>query len=606
MRLLLLLFFFILLSQFGLSQVNITSPIHLQRITKRINYFEDTDSKHKAKDFVNCKLPILKNVSYVNGSVYFKKSNVKYWGKFEIINSTDKDIVEVIFFNRNFLDSVYCFIEDNNVIRNLGSSGDRIATSEHQMINRLNSFFFHIDAKDTLTVFFSFQENRSIVTDVYVTDLNSFVSKNEIDNLFIGGYMGTLVFMALASLIAFFFIRKRYFLYYSVVLIAGMLSSTTSSGTWDFIFMGNLPDHSVWIHSLFIVLWILSFMLFVGEFLVIKEYSEKLYKKYSFFVKFFFLFFIIFFPVSVLWDYSFFTSLLYLSLIFIQLSLSIFIIKMIKYNRLNSIIIACAFFPTFVSLAVYFLVRNGIVHNDFLLNFSNQIGSLFMLITISFAIGIQMKKEFEQKIELLHKLAIQEKEFQNNLSFQREKQQYNIASLLHDSFGVRLKQIRGLIESNKLHLAQNEIGVLGTEIRDLSHSLSPTILDHISLGEAIYDLAVKMSNDDFKIIVTDSFIEVELSKNKKTLLYNIIQEIINNTIKHAEASFLNIQLEVFESYYYITTEDNGKGFNNEKSKTIGLGIQSIQNRITNMNGVCEYSSKVSEGFVWIIKVPIID
>ena len=606
MRSLVLLFIFILLSTNFYSQVTINQQKHHYRITEEVDYYANDHNNLNPNDILQDEVSKIKDLNFVNGSIKFKTPNIEYWGKIEVINNGNEDLVEIIYFNRNFLDSAYCYISRGDSLVMLGNSGDRIFLDEQQLSIRQNAFYFSIAAHDTVQLIFSMLENRSLVTDVYLTDLNSFVTKGDKEHLFIGSYFGVLIFLGIISILAFFFTRKRYFLYYSITVFAGLLSNSTSNGTWNSLFMGSFPDQAIWVHSFFVMLWILSFILFVGAFLRIEEHSKKLHKTITLLFKVFFILSTFLIVISTFFDFNILTLIMYFCILFVNVVLAFVIVKMIKYDRFNAKVLAWAFIPTFIFNIIYFLARSGKIQNDFLLNFSNQIGSLFMMITICVAIGLQIKKEFEQKIDLFKKLAIQENEFQKNLSFQREKQQHKIANLLHDSFGVKLKHIRSLIESNQLNFAQNEIGFLGTEIRDLSHSLSPTILDHLSLGEAIEDLSVKMSTSELRITVEGDLKHIVLSKSKKTNLYNIIQELINNTIKHAQANKLNIQLEVFEADYYITIEDDGVGFEIDEKYNSGLGIQSIKNRISQMHGVYEVSSSKTKGTMWVLKVPVQD
>ncbi|MBW7845489.1 MAG: ATP-binding protein, partial [Bacteroidia bacterium] len=66
-----------------------------------------------------------------------------------------------------------------------------------------------------------------------------------------------------------------------------------------------------------------------------------------------------------------------------------------------------------------------------------------------------------------------------------------------------------------------------------------------------------------------------LSANTQTNIYRIIQECVNNSIKHAEATTINIQLIQHENYWLLMIEDNGKGFSQEKIKS-GIGLASIK------------------------------
>jgi signal transduction histidine kinase len=232
------------------------------------------------------------------------------------------------------------------------------------------------------------------------------------------------------------------------------------------------------------------------------------------------------------------------------------------------------------------------------------IASFSEMLIVSVGIANKIRLENKERLNLSLQLVKQERELFTKIEESNAAQQAEIAHTLHDSFGARLKQIRSLIELDKPSNAQQKLILLGNEIRDLSHTMSPTILDHLTLQEAISDFIESLNQTKSKLSIYDlSSSDLMLPKKLKTVLYNIALEIINNCLKHAFAKQITIQLGATDNNYIITVEDDGIGFNTKKTKN-GIGIQSIRTRIINLGGEFTIESEINKGSLYLIEVPV--
>ena len=92
--------------------------------------------------------------------------------------------------------------------------------------------------------------------------------------------------------------------------------------------------------------------------------------------------------------------------------------------------------------------------------------------------------------------------------------------------------------------------------------------------------------------------DCHFDNDTKAILFRVLQELINNTIKHAEASKINIKFEKDNNQIKIQYHDNGKGFDFEKivnSDKAGLGLKNILNRINTLGGTIDFSSEEGKG-----------
>jgi signal transduction histidine kinase len=87
-------------------------------------------------------------------------------------------------------------------------------------------------------------------------------------------------------------------------------------------------------------------------------------------------------------------------------------------------------------------------------------------------------------------------------------------------------------------------------------------------------------------------------------VYHIIQELITNTIKHAQASQIELQLNLIESIFSIIFEDNGRGFAIETNKE-GIGLTNIKNRIHQLNGTLHIDATHNRGSIFNLEIPIL-
>lgn len=198
----------------------------------------------------------------------------------------------------------------------------------------------------------------------------------------------------------------------------------------------------------------------------------------------------------------------------------------------------------------------------------------------------------------------------------QELERKKISTFLHDN-------ISSLLSSAGLHLnvftAQQKqqpeeisktkqiLEEAHKQIRNLSHELMPSLLVRFGLLFALEDLCEKTSNSRIKIVLSTSIkIRKRYNEDFEMKLYFIITELINNIIKHSNASNAVINIEEANSYLIIYVKDDGNGFNSNRLELIeGFGINQIKSRINKMKGEFSIKSAPNKGTSINIKVPII-
>jgi len=198
----------------------------------------------------------------------------------------------------------------------------------------------------------------------------------------------------------------------------------------------------------------------------------------------------------------------------------------------------------------------------------------------------------------------------------KETERKQIAETLHDSVSALLssanlhlqatrKQFNGRtpIEIDK---TQKIIEEACFKVRDLSHNLVSSVLLKFGLTFAINDIADKYSNSELTIDTEINNIGRYL-QSFEIKVYNIIQEFINNILKHSEADNALIELKEENHIIFITISDDGIGFDKTKINTIaGLGINQIEARIQMMRGKFHIQSSENNGTKISVELPIVE
>lgn len=243
----------------------------------------------------------------------------------------------------------------------------------------------------------------------------------------------------------------------------------------------------------------------------------------------------------------------------------------------------------------------------------------FLLLILLLYVLKQRNHHLKQK-ENLHQLAI-EKERQSSkiatltaLLDGQEQERARLARDLHDGLGgllsgtkIQLTHLNDKInEPIKKDLTKSILHLDSAvdELRRVAHNLMPDLLLKYGLEEALKEYAHRMSHAQLDVDVQFLSYTQSLNSERELLVYRIIQELVNNAIKHAQASQIIIQFVEDDFHYTITVEDDGKGFDVEKttlSQTAGL--HNIQTRIEFLKGNLNIHSDENLGSSFEIQFP---
>ena len=258
--------------------------------------------------------------------------------------------------------------------------------------------------------------------------------------------------------------------------------------------------------------------------------------------------------------------------------------------------------------------NNTVIHEKNVLNAVLMAG-IFILLTIALLVyrNIVNRQRILQQSEALKKQKISELEKQQQLTAAQsvlkgeETERSRMARDLHDGVGGLLAGVKYAMSNMKGNMFLTEENAQAfnnvivqldqsiSELRRVSHNMMPEALIKYGLKETLENYCGSLNQaGDLKIDLQTYNLQQRMDQNTEIVIYRIIQELINNIVKHADAKNVLIQLVREGNHFNLTVEDDGKGFDiNEVS--LGAGLANIKARAAYLNGNADIISRKGEG-----------
>ena len=245
------------------------------------------------------------------------------------------------------------------------------------------------------------------------------------------------------------------------------------------------------------------------------------------------------------------------------------------------------------------------------------IAAVSLLLILS-GITLLRKRQIQNKLMLQKEVMKQQELATTAIIAAEENERRRIAADLHDGVG----QIMSAAKMN-LSAFENELPFRDEkqkisfekiidlvdesckEIRSVSHQMMPNALLKSGLASAIKEFIDKLDNRILKVNLHTEGLNDRLESNVETILYRIIQECVNNVIKHSGANTLDISLIKDDDGLSATIEDNGKGFDiRSKDHIEGIGLKNIYSRVSFLKGTVDFDSSPGNGTLVAIHIPL--
>jgi two-component system NarL family sensor kinase len=244
--------------------------------------------------------------------------------------------------------------------------------------------------------------------------------------------------------------------------------------------------------------------------------------------------------------------------------------------------------------------------------------SAFIIVAGAFSIYlIYSRRKIREEARLQTEINKQQEETTKAVLSAEENERGRIALELHDGVGqllsTALMNMNGLANQlqyqspSEKEKAQNTLELINDsydEIRSISHQMMPNALIKTGLTSAVRDFVNKIDKDKIKVSLSIVGLNERLDQQVESVLYRVIQETVNNVIKHAQATKLDIQFLKDDDGIAITIEDNGKGFNKDLlNKEAGIGLKNMMSRIAFLKGTIDFDSTIGKGTLVAIHLP---
>jgi len=223
---------------------------------------------------------------------------------------------------------------------------------------------------------------------------------------------------------------------------------------------------------------------------------------------------------------------------------------------------------------------------------------------------------YRKRIQKLNKEKTQQEEFTKKLIESQENERKRVAAELHDSLGQDLLIIKNKAlvsikknEPDKLLEQMNEISELTSatlnDVREISYNLRPYELDRLGLTKTIESMIERAnSSTNINFIGNIDDIDKIFTPAAEINIYRIVQESLNNVIKHSEAQEVIVSVLKKGSEIVVNISDDGKGFDIRNMKRKGFGLKGIEERVRLLNGEFKIESQLGKKTDLKINIPI--
>jgi two-component system, NarL family, sensor kinase len=226
------------------------------------------------------------------------------------------------------------------------------------------------------------------------------------------------------------------------------------------------------------------------------------------------------------------------------------------------------------------------------------------------------RRKLQQEAQLQKEVTHQQELATQAVLEAEERERKRISTDLHDGVGQSIMALKMNLEgiSQQLEFKSEKAKDIfekamlladdsAKEVRTISHQMMPNALLKSGLGSAIREFISKVQVGNLRINLEINNLNDPLNNNIEKVLYRVIQESVNNVIKHANASELKISLSKTTQNIECHIKDNGQGFKAQNTDFEGIGLKNIKDRVNFLKGSVTIDSKLNEGTSLTILIP---
>jgi signal transduction histidine kinase len=438
-----------------------------------------------------------------------------------------------------------------------------------------------------------------------------------------GIYIGVLLFVIMISLLLYFLLRKTYSILYYAVLVALYIASSAAVMEGYAIYFFPGMEMMYW-YRIVPVLDMPVLLIFCVSFLELRRYKRSLFTFTIVAISLLVVYIILLLPERS-WV-PLIPNLIInqvLALLVFLLAMCIGLVTGKQGNRLGYYF-AGSYFIWFALLTLEIVyIQTGLpkhISNISYVSIAIFIEAILLAFLVARRIQQERQSHLRKQFEMQKRIGTMEQEFQHELLHaQLEVQEQileDISQDIHDNIGLslvmvnmNLHMVNSPLSDNdvyKIQKSQELVSKVLLELRQLAQSLNTGFISDMGLLKAVSQQVQMVRKSGVLNCVLDvQGHEEQYPAQHELLIFRVIQELITNTIKHANASSLRIVISYSSKRLFISVKDDGKGFDTEslnERTSSGLGLRNMKNRIELINGNFNIHSKPGEGTVTTIEV----
>ena len=295
----------------------------------------------------------------------------------------------------------------------------------------------------------------------------------------------------------------------------------------------------------------------------------------------------------------------------IQTLATVYALRLVRATKYNSvwILFIVGFSLLSVERLIQFLVANGQYVPRWWFAY------LGIVVSVCLSIGVMYAHKLFKYIDRLNRQrSLLNKRILTAVLRTEEKARSRFSKELHDGLGPLLSSARMSLsalareerDAEQREIITNTTYVIDEAIRSLreiSNNLSPHVLNDFGLARGVQNFIDKSAAmHDVKIRFTTNLRSERFDTDIEVILYRVICELINNSLKHAACSSINLSLSLSGTCLALDYTDDGRGFNPEAMMDCGMGLSNISSRINSLGGTVEISSSKGKGMRAAIRV----
>jgi two-component system, sensor histidine kinase LadS len=515
----------------------------------------------------------------------------------------------------------YEIIKDRPVLRY--STGDHLPFSSRPISSLNFTFPLSKDVRHYLARVN--KRNESLQLTFLTKPMETYFTESGESSIVIGIMTGAIVLMLIFGLFLFVITREQVYLFYILYIAAGWMYVLANQGYVYKYFWPDFPWFAARtrpVSALLTISFSLHFIKYYAGDAPFRwlQITLKGVTYFSYLLAFLFLIPTIETKAST-FGYYVQAILPILSTIYIISLLIAVGHKVLNKNRMAMFfLLSITPIVIFSTLQIFYYSGGMDFSGSFLQTYGQATGYVCEAVILTFGLAYRFNSYREEKEQLLVNLNKQQSRYAKAIITTQENERRQLADQLHDVAGSLLSAARlnlsAVREKNyitnedakhKLASAENAVSDISNILRNMSHAISPVMLDKVGFRQAIEKI-VSIFNTSGKIRFELEILGFETENpqmyEKYSVLYGILYELMNNIVKHANASHALIQVIEHDDSVVLIVEDNGIGLAvKDTSKSATHGLTAIHSKVHYLGGLVMMEDAQPQGLIVTIEIP---